>query len=403
MKKNYTLDMNIQSDIDRCKAVSDILEKIEYTPNQKDLEQMADYIICGKDENNENLLQKGLAYLGSTRYGSYKKKSEKGQSLEALNESGPSPRTEKDQPKYLVKHSSIDRKTDAWIPGMQQLWDTIDRLSKQIEELTPFESALPVSYRKYKLKHQLIATRLDQYVLKDAYAPEIHLLDIAHPSFTGYNWDSDSYYWMTEDEWRRKIENSYRSYNKNLDHYETRINNQGVREVRWHVRHHTFNWENKNHVKHLIRLYSDLSLQYGTRLYDWAWTLLIDLQLYANKIVIPEHWRAIYNYTIEGLPTSAVVKEMNKHYGYKYSINYINTIIGEKIPERITSYVRRQREKDEWDGPMKKCVCCQRTFPRSPLFFYSRVKDYCIECAERKYINDRRKLNDKRFKCSHLS
>ena len=88
MKKNYTLDMNIQSDIDRCKAVSDILEKIEYTPNQKDLEQMADYIICGKDENNENLLQKGLAYLGSTRYGSYKKKSEKGQSLEALNDSG---------------------------------------------------------------------------------------------------------------------------------------------------------------------------------------------------------------------------------------------------------------------------------------------------------------------------
>lgn len=402
MKKNYTLNMSIYSDTDRCKAVARILDGLEETPNQTDLEQMADYIICGKDENDENLLQKGLAYLNNTRYGSYKKKSEKSQSLDQMLENDIHIPT-KDKPKYLVKHSTIDRKADAWIPGMRQLWDTIERLTKQIEELTPYESDVSANYRKYKLKHQLVATRLDQYVLKDAYVPEIHFLNIAHPGFNGFNWDSDSYYWMTEEEWRRKLENSYRFYDKDINHYETRTNAQGVCEVRWPVRRHAFDWENKNHVKCLIKLYSELQLQYGTKLYEWAWTLLMDLQIYSAAIVIPDHWREIYNLVLEGLPTKATISEIYRRHGYKYSINYVNTIIGSKIPERIAAYARRQRAKEEWQGAMKKCVRCQRTLPRNYLFFCRQIKDTCIECGERKFIEDRRKLNDKRYKCADLS
>ena len=63
MRKPYTLDMSIYRDVDRCAAVENILADLDITPSDRDLEQMADYIICGKDDDDLNLFQKGLAYM----------------------------------------------------------------------------------------------------------------------------------------------------------------------------------------------------------------------------------------------------------------------------------------------------------------------------------------------------
>ena len=59
MRKPYTLDMSIYRDVDRCAAVENILADLDITPSDRDLEQMADYIICGKDDDDLNLFQKG--------------------------------------------------------------------------------------------------------------------------------------------------------------------------------------------------------------------------------------------------------------------------------------------------------------------------------------------------------
>jgi len=54
MKKQYTLDYSIERDIDRVAAVAEILDSLEKDPNPTDLEQMASYILYGKDESGLN-------------------------------------------------------------------------------------------------------------------------------------------------------------------------------------------------------------------------------------------------------------------------------------------------------------------------------------------------------------
>ena len=54
MKKKYSLDFSIVRDIDRLHAVEEILDTLETDPSPTELEQMASYILYGKDENGQN-------------------------------------------------------------------------------------------------------------------------------------------------------------------------------------------------------------------------------------------------------------------------------------------------------------------------------------------------------------
>ena len=54
MKKAYSLDYGIERDSERCVAVSQILDRMDKDPSATDLEQMASYILYGKDENGLN-------------------------------------------------------------------------------------------------------------------------------------------------------------------------------------------------------------------------------------------------------------------------------------------------------------------------------------------------------------
>lgn len=51
MKKKYSLDFAIERDIDRLHAIEEILDSLDNDPTQSELEQMASYILYGKDEN----------------------------------------------------------------------------------------------------------------------------------------------------------------------------------------------------------------------------------------------------------------------------------------------------------------------------------------------------------------
>lgn len=58
MRKQYSLDYSIERDTDRVAAVSEILDSLEKDPNPTDLEQMASYILYGKDENGQNSIHR---------------------------------------------------------------------------------------------------------------------------------------------------------------------------------------------------------------------------------------------------------------------------------------------------------------------------------------------------------
>jgi len=54
MRKKYSLDFSIERDTERLKAVEEILDTLETDPTPTELEQMASYILYGKDENGNN-------------------------------------------------------------------------------------------------------------------------------------------------------------------------------------------------------------------------------------------------------------------------------------------------------------------------------------------------------------
>ena len=77
MKKKYSLDFSIVRDIDRTRAVEEILDSMETDPTPTELEQMASYILYGKDENGKNAIQRNETIDKDKRDKSYKTKDDK--------------------------------------------------------------------------------------------------------------------------------------------------------------------------------------------------------------------------------------------------------------------------------------------------------------------------------------
>ena len=74
MKKPYSLDFEIKTAVDRNQAVIDILDSLETDPSQKEIEQMADYILFGKDEKYLSAVDTKDILQPERRFNSWKTK-----------------------------------------------------------------------------------------------------------------------------------------------------------------------------------------------------------------------------------------------------------------------------------------------------------------------------------------
>ena len=280
MKKKYSLDYNIERDIDRLHAVEEILDSLETNPNSNDLEQMASYILYGKDENGKNAVQRGETTDGDKRYKNFLKTEDKNFSLNEILDNPLSDQlslktidekyvyTKKKpiiaRPKYDKKTGALIDIGDGDIPGMQELWARIDQLEHEVainEGKIPDDGTVTIyqdSYRLYQLKHMLIDVRRHQYYLKDSYKPTLHFLAVQPPQPQTYNFDENAEYWMTYEEWERKVNKPYYNYSKDIDDYESKVTPQGI-YVKWVVKHQKFDWENPKHIRALIDNYSNFT------------------------------------------------------------------------------------------------------------------------------------------------
>lgn len=180
------------------------------------LEKLADYILYGKNSQKlTNLIQQKRILKPQTIHSSYNKKT--AESLEALQESPDFPTREASLRPYEEKNSYTNPRPqicrpsadgtnpgDSWIPGMVELWDSIDRIERQIKiyqgkvaPQTAEEQSILTEWddlKAYRKKHLLIDLRKHQYYLKNSYCPPIP----AHHSFphtTPINWFSNAGYW----------------------------------------------------------------------------------------------------------------------------------------------------------------------------------------------------------------
>lgn len=408
MKRKYSLDHSIERDVDRMEAVREILDTLDFNPSPRELEQMASYVLYGKDENGKNAVQRGETTDANKRYNSFVNIEEKHQSLDALLENPMADQqnmrnlnekyiyTKKKptiaKPKYDRNGALIDP-GDSEIPGMQELWDAIARIEHIVAvnegKIPPDEDTplLPDPYRLYQLKHQLIDMRRHQYYIKDAYRPTIHFLNLQPPRQQFINWDEENYHWITEEEWRNKLARCYlSSVSRNLEDYETKIDEYGVLRIKWVIRQQKFDWENPKHVRGLLENYSNLYMDLWDKLDTWGRTLLWDFDHYVEISNFSPARLHIILRKIDRAQYSTITAELQQKFGLCYNENHLSTIIAREIPEKIAQSAKKERLLHETpQEECKQCFRCKKYLPRNTLFFginHSRSDGFASNCKE---------------------
>ena len=392
MKKSYSLDYSIERDSERCKVVADIIDKMSKDPSATDLEQMASYILYGKDENGLNAVQRGETTDGNRRYGSYKKQDDKLLSLDELLDNplvdqaqlkSPHQRdwTVKKRPvimrpKYNKKTGELIDPGDSDIPFMESLWDSIDKMERWIAQL---EGKLPADentvifdddYRLYRLKHTLIDLRRHQYYLKDVYKPTLHFLALDHPKAQFYDWSGDAFYWMPYDKWKERVDKSLlHSVSKDLKDYETRGEGDQL-EVKWVVREHTFDWENPIHVRALINNLDLLKDQMQAKLDTYGRTLIWDFERYREMANLSPLRNFLLDLKIDRVPYDDILEQLQIKFGIVYNKNHLCTILSKEIPKQIAETAKKHRLLIDTPIEERKiCFKCGAALPRDTLFF----------------------------------
>ncbi len=409
MRKKYSLDFNIVRDTDRLAAVQDILDKLPTDPSPTELEQMASYILYGKDENGQNSIQRNETIDKDKRYKSYKTKDDKVQSLDEMMEV---PGFDEQQlrsaykrdsytvPKPCIRKPKYDKKTgelidigDADVPGMVEQWEIIDRWQRMLDiaqgKIAPNENDTLVTdpYRVYQLKHNLIDIRKHQYYLKDSAKPTLHFQNLDHPKPQFYDWSGDSFYWITKAQWEDKIAHAYTSrVSKDLKDYETRGEGDSL-EIKWVVCEHTFDWEDYRHVRALLNHYYTLHDALHDKLNTYGITLLWDFDRYVSLCDFSELRLFLIELRKKGMAYEDILDEMRARYAIEYSPNYLVSIVSKEVPKKIAQVAKMLRlEQDTPPEQRKKCIHCGRSLPMDLLFFSKnnahkdKLSNTCKEC-----------------------
>ena len=301
-KKPYSLDYEIYLASDRNEAIKNILDNLETDPNQSDLEQMADYILFGKDEKYLSARDRKEILQPKRRFDSWTTKGEIHDSLEALLED-PNTAPEIEQktsdsqdkgPRYKVFKPEIRRPTydkegnlidpgDSDVPGMVELWERIDTLQERYDM---YRGKIPpndyiknhplTKYQLYKFGHMLIDIRRHQYYLKDAYKPTLKFFNVASSSHSDTNLDSNTGLWLSPEEWCGRKRNP-----KPFDLKQPALEDAPEDEngnLYWLISENEINYEDPAHILALLDNYVNLLKHSYERLNSLTRTICFDVE-----------------------------------------------------------------------------------------------------------------------------
>lgn len=261
-----------------------ILSELDTDPSQKDLEQMADYILFGKDDKHCSIVDTKDALVPHRRYGTYRTKSERNESLEGLAENpainidtDTTVLMQGDRPArniYKTIKPSITKPTyddagneidpgDGDLPFMRELWDSIEKLQTRYDmyrgAIPPDEYVRlhPLSkYMLYRMGHALIELKRQQYYIKDVYKPTIHFFNVPKPGKPVLQFDCPTGIWLTPTEWCGRKRNPKPRDIEQPPLQEAPMNEEG--QLFWKISDNVVDYENPAHILCLIDNYARL-------------------------------------------------------------------------------------------------------------------------------------------------
>lgn len=124
---------------------------------------MANYILYGKDQNDQNAVDRKEVYI-QTKYNSYKKR--RVDSLDELKEL-PTFNEADLQPVHRSIYKNPKPELDLSAPEMEPILYTIAQYESQIEDLKNLPETQEIRTKLYNLNHMLIELRREQYAFQD--------------------------------------------------------------------------------------------------------------------------------------------------------------------------------------------------------------------------------------------
>ena len=406
MKKPYSLDFDIKFDTERTQHVANILDNLETDPSNTELEQMADYILFGKDEKFMSARDRKEITQPKRRFNSWATKDEKNESLDAILEN-PATATDveiattKQATRFKVVKPEIRRPTydengtmvdpgDSDVPGMVELWERIDTLQERYDmykgKIPPNEyvRAHPLSgYQLYKFGHMLIDIRRHQYFLKDAYKPSIKFFNAAKPDKPDLDLCGTTGLWLSPEEWCARKRNPKPHDMPQPALEDAPMDNQG--RLYWKISDNDVDFENPEHIMELLNNYvSLLKRSYGDP-YNNTRTMLFDLE----RIIEHANLTDVEQFILEQRVAHKnifVTQKLLADENIILSDLQIRNLSRKKIPTKLAQTALRLRlESQARNNEIETLECskCGQHLPKHPYFF-ARSRDkrtgYCSQC-----------------------
>lgn len=330
------LDLNLYTDLERNEAVA----QMEGTFSNSQLERMADYILYGKTEDGESIVDKGMVQI-ETKYKSYSKR--KNESLDELKENPLfDERTAKSPYKRQV-YKNPKPVLDKTLPELQGLLDEIERLQLLYDAAIDTNPKNLTPTKIYHLKHLLIDLKKQQYTISMAAKPR---KEYSRPiPFSPILSDGIIVLPLG-----LKMGDTTRFLNPRADTSLYTIPKKG-----------DINLEDPHHIYLILTHYSILYESAIETSENQMGYLLETLDFYIELAGLDEVRSAILLLKRQEVSNTEIQKYLETKFGIHYNENYISTIytkeISRKIAEAVTlhkDYWLQRNNPDAW----KVCGCC---------------------------------------------
>lgn len=397
------LDYTIDRDVDRLEYVKNLLDISTTTPSPSTLEGYATYILYGHDENGKNFFS---THEDDTRKTPRRVGKRNTAPLEDFNQGDLDLR-----PKFSDKRPTIERPKydrdgtlisvgDSDIPGMTQLWDTIDRLNHLIRVSQGKETdatILPITSPRalYLARHWLTDMRQMQYDLKEMYRRPMRFQSVTRSPTPPTDFSGNASYWVSREELEEKLAAPRHRYDPSISHtiegYETRTLPSGEIQYKWIISHQAFDWENPRHIAALIDHYSAIYEENFDNLLSWGRTLIMDFDLLFDECGFTPSQEYVITRAIDGATLKQIKDELYEKFGIDVCLNTISNTRNSYVPRVMAQKATKKRLLKE-ATKRKACLKCGNLLPVSSYFFtvnsghVDGLSNICKDCANKKKV-----------------
>lgn len=400
MAQKFKLDFSIPTSTGRMKFVQDLFSEIDPKSLTKtELETCTNYILYGKDPEKDNTSSVDRKEIQiPTKYNTYKK--QEPISLEALMENPTFDESQLKKEKNIYKKvkPTIDKEKCKDIPGMKELWEEIEKLNRKVrlaegkdtpnagEEMPNWDAKT-----LYNMKHQLVALRKEQYLLKDAVFPEMPAIKnfghyFTHPTEYEMNYPVFPCGTMREendDEFKHPWKTNACFAAKDIEN---------ELQERIAAKKPYFSFLDSEHIYQLCLGYYEIKDQAeknpDSPLNNLIWTL----DYYVEKANLNPQQALILEGKKKRLLNREICERLMSELGIYHQENYISTIWN-KITKLIADAA--DLSFDEWccknyEKAWKTCNCCGEKMLRDPRNFVRKSKapdgltNRCKRCDQKK-------------------